>query len=473
MDYIKELNYSLFLCNRVKDDILNEAIVMECVLKSQGERNAQTMRIVNEGFVDKAKALLLKIANKIGTIWKKFLETMDRTFKNTNGYLMKYKDIILRKKFDESATLTMYDYETGMEKMKRAKVEKFNYETMKNDLESEEKFQATLSWANFSSTVDKNKFEDKLKSLFRGGEKEKTFKGSDLNMSNIFDYCINYKNLKKELQSDIDIISESTKEALALIETIEEELEEKESKEEKNESGIYTDTFYSFINELDITSDTKDGDSVSSVDKKLPSGEIRKDDAKSFAGSNKNISDEEDDAAKQREENNKKHITTDMTKEDKDENGKDKERAQKIKEIQDRIQVYDTVCGKVLAVKQTICEEIFREYMSIIKYHVKYNLGKEKDSESNKTQDSYKDYSYKDKKENKDNKEVTNKDNKKEEPKDKVTGKNLENIINGGNGQGQGGNGQEQGGNGQEQGAGSDGMARVGRVYRRGEEDQK
>ena len=435
MDYIKELNYSLFLCNRVKDDILNEAIVMECVLKSQGVRNTQTMRIVNEGFADKAKALLLKIANKIGTIWKKFLETMDRTFKNTNGYLMKYKDIILRKKFDESATLTMYDYETGMEKMKRAKVDKFNYETMKDKLESEEKFQATLSWANFSSTVDKNKFEDKLKSLFRGGEKEKTFKGSDLNMSNIFDYCINYKNLKKELQSDIDIISESTKEALALIETIEEELEEKESKEEKNESGIYTDTFYSFINELDITSDTKDGDSVSSVDKKLPSGEIRSDDTKSFAGSNKNISDEEDEAAKKREESNKTHIKTDMTKEEKDENGKDKERAQKIKEIQDRIQVYDTVCGKVLAVKQTICEEIFREYMSIIKYHVKYNLGKEKDSESNKTQDSYKDYSYKDKKENK-------KDNTKEEPKDQVTGKNLENIINGGNGQGQGGNGQ-------------------------------
>lgn len=404
MDYIEELNYSLFLCNRVKDDILNEAIVMECVLKSQGERNTQTMRIVNEGFADKAKALLLKIANKIGTIWKKFLESMDRTFKNTNGYLMKYKDIILRKKFDESATLTMYDYETGMEKMKRAKVDKFNYETMKDKLESEEKFQSNLPWANFSSTVDKNKFEDKLKSLFRGGEKEKTFKGSDLNMSNIFDYCINYKNLKKELQSDIDIISESTKEALALIETIEEELEEKESKEEKNESGIYTDTFYSFINELDITSDTKDGDSVSSVDKKLPSGEIRKDDAKSFAGSNKNISDEEDDAAKKREESNKKHIETDMTKEDKDENGKDKERAQKIKEIQDRIQVYDTVCGKVLAVKQTICEEIFREYMSIIKYHVKYNLGKEKDSESNKTQDSYKDYSYKDKK------EITNND---------------------------------------------------------------
>ena len=445
MDYIKELNYSLFLCNRVKDDILNEAIVMECVLKSQGVRNTQTMRIVNEGFADKAKALLLKIANKIGTIWKKFLETMDRTFKNTNGYLMKYKDIILRKKFDESATLTMYDYETGMEKMKRAKVDKFNYETMKDKLESEEKFQATLSWANFSSTVDKNKFEDKLKSLFRGGEKEKTFKGSDLNMSNIFDYCINYKNLKKELQSDIDIISESTKEALALIETIEEELEEEESKKEKNESGIYTDTFYSFINELDITSDTKDGDSVSSVDKKLPSGEIRKDDAKSFAGSNKNISDEEDDAAKQREENNKKHITTDMTKEDKDENGKDKERAQKIKEIQDRIQVYDTVCGKVLAVKQTICEEIFREYMSIIKYHVKYNLGKEKDSESNKTQDSYKDYSYKDKKE-------------------EVTGKDIDTAMEGKNpkkeddkGKGQGGNGQGQGANGQGKGANGQG----------------
>ena len=425
MDYIKELNYSLFLCNRVKDDILNEAIVMECVLKSQGVRNTQTMRIVNEGFADKAKELLLKIANKIGTIWKKFLETMDRTFKNTNGYLMKYKDIILRKKFDESATLTMYDYETGMEKMKRAKVDKFNYETMKDDLESEEKFQSKLSWANFSSTVDKNKFEDKLKSLFRGGEKEKTFKGSDLNMSNIFDYCINYKNLKKELQSDIDIISESTKEALALIETIEEELEEKESKEGKEvgqESGIYIDTFYSFINELDITSDTKDGDSVSSVDKKLPSGEIRKDDDKSFAGSNKNISDEEDEAAKKREESNKTHIEKDMTKEDKDENGKDKERAQKIKEIQDRIQVYDTVCGKVLAVKQTICEEIFREYMSIIKYHVKYNLGKEKDSESNKTQDSYKDYSYKDKKENKKNSEQ------------EVTNDDLENAINNGDG---------------------------------------
>ena len=266
-------------------------------------------------------------------------------------------------------------------------------------------------------------------------------------MSNIFDYCINYKNLKKELQSDIDIISESTKEALALIETIEEELEEKESKEEKNESGIYTDTFYSFINELDITSDTKDGDSVSSVDKKLPSGEIRKDDAKSFAGSNKNISDEEDDAAKKREESNKKHIETDMTKEDKDENGKDKERAQKIKEIQDRIQVYDTVCGKVLAVKQTICEEIFREYMSIIKYHVKYNLGKEKDSESNKTQDSYKDYSYNDKKK---------KDNKKEKPKE-VTVQTIEKEFNGqgANGQGQGANGQGQGGNGQGQNGGN------------------
>lgn len=452
MDYIEELNYSLFLCNRVKDDILNEAIVMECVLKSQGERNTQTMRIVNEGFIDKAKALLLKIANKIGTIWKKFLETMDRTFKNTNGYLMKYKDIILRKKFDESATLTMYDYETGMEKMKRAKVEKFNYETMKDKLESEEKFQASLSWVNFSSTVDKNKFEDKLKSLFRGGEKEKTFKGSDLNMSNIFDYCINYKNLKKELQSDIDIISESTKEALALIETIEEELEEEESKKEKNESSIYTDTFYSFINELDITSDTKDGDSVSSVDKKLPSGEIRSDDAKSFAGSNKNISDEEDEAAKKREESNKTHIKTDMTKDEKDENGKDKEKAQKVKEIQDRIQVYDTVCGKVLAVKQTICEEIFREYMSIIKYHVKYNLGKEKDSESNKTQDSYKDYSYNDKKNNNEKKEEP-----KKEKNPKIIRAKLNRYFKGqtDNSQGQGGNSQEQTDNSQEQGGNS------------------
>lgn len=385
MDYVQQFRYQLFLINKMEEDMINEAYITECALITEGCRTVETMKIVNESFFSKFKEFLAKIVNKIGTIWKKFVESCDRAFNKTSKYLSNYKDIILRKKFDPDATITMYDYQTGLQKMKSAKVERFDYNRMKESLESEEKFQATLKWTNFADNTDKNKFEDKLKALFRGGEKQKTYKGSDINMSNIYDYCINYTNLKKDLQADVNNISEAAKEALKLIEEAESDT--------KTESVLFDNTnnsFYSFITE---TISTINGSDTIKNTEKTPSGENRSNVDNSFSGANKNISDEDDDAAKERESSNKTNIQSDAKAKEGESNADTQKR---VKDIQDRIKVYESVCGKVLSVKQTICEEVFSEYMSIIKYHVRFNLGKEKDSDSNKTQDSYTNYSYKD-----------------------------------------------------------------------------
>lgn len=383
-----QFKYDLYLASTVQNQ--NDIIryTSECACLEAGDlRGIQSL---NESVVDGIKSAIQKIIAAIGTIWKKFVEKANELLSTDASYLEKYKSIILSKP-PKSKEITMYQY--NHDTLKNVIVPQFTYdEKMKKWLASdkpEDEFATTfLSATKLNENAE---LKEALQELFRGGD-QVDVDGKNLDMKKMYEFCANYKATVELIKKDTDTIAKSQGEVNKVIGQLAPKIDaaDKAAQAQKtNNSSNGQNTNNQNTNNgggqsidagsaFDKSDATATGESAYSVvygtyiteDQNIKIGGT-KDEPKTATPS--------DASTKGAQVNNgvgKGIVTKDTTAAmGNDLAAKDKEDFDKIST---NAPIFFRCSGNILAAKLTVCQEIQKTYMAIIRAHVRDYVGETK-----------------------------------------------------------------------------------------------
>lgn len=379
--------YESYLALKYCQDKEMETYVNECLLLSECAP-IEEIKALHESFAQTLKEMMLKVKNAIFKFWNHFLESMNTLVKKDKAYLEKYKDIILKKEVKD-ATYTMYNYPKGIKVLLSTPVPAFNFESMKESLIDDKTFNEKY-FPTIRSKI--NGEDDTLQkaaiNVFRGGDDTMDFSSEQINMTDIYNYCYRYNEIAEAIQKDVNNVQDAYERAIKVIEKADRESklkqpetqtpttsgsdqEKKEGNESKNESYAYDDSVYSVVYEAYIKeeiqiSDNKSGAATSS--------------GSSSSGPTMSGTTDPKKAYTKIDNESKKKLSADDLSSEKE-----------AKEYTKMVNVYNTACGGIMSAKETVAEECYKDYMSIIKYHVRALVG-DKEAKS-KAQDAATDQS--------------------------------------------------------------------------------
>ena len=272
------------------------------------------LRLVNENFSSDIKDVLGRLMNRIKNLWDKFREKVISLTRSDKTYLNKYKNIILNRPMVES-TFEMYDFPNGVRVMMNATVPRFNFQLLRDSLETEEKFIDT----HFQRYKKKGlSFTDGCKLIFRGSDAKKNFRSSNLNVKEMYEFCMNYDKMIDVIKRDMKNIEDAANEAINIIDAI----------NVNTESVVYSSLRRSVLYEDD-------------------------------ANTNPTVTIKKDSKEKDRLADGASRASNDDS---------------KSNDIQ-RIMNYMRVTQNFLGCKMTVLQEVYKGYMYIIREHVKSHIG--------------------------------------------------------------------------------------------------
>ncbi len=352
MDHCLELSYDIFIAEEILEQAKMERFINESVLIAEGTNSISNMTVIVEAFADKFKEVIRKIINAIVNVWHKFLEGMNTLVKSDKAYLEKYQDTILKRKV-KLGEISMPNYQKGMNDILNKKIPAFNYDGLKINLSNDKNdgsFRRTF-YTDYKTDIE---FSEFCKNKFKGGENDINIQGNQLNMTNLYNFCHGFDKFARNIQTDINNINKVGNQALAII-------DEKVRNMPKSESGLFESAKYfsyvyeSFITELKI---------------------------EEKPGQNQQNQNQQNKSQTQSQVNGE-HDDKDTTKKNLSEESPE--------EATDNIKTYISVCGSFLAAKMTVARNCHKDYMAIIRAHVRSYTGdneQNKDPENKKQKDN-------------------------------------------------------------------------------------
>lgn len=309
--------------------------------------------IMESELIDKTKKFVNKIINTISNWVGQFFNYMTKLFSSNKDYLNKYKDIILKKKPIDAELNDFYEYDIKL--LVSSAVPPLQLSTMKDVLKSKEDFYNSQYFNKFYKNP-KITFIDNCKSVFRGQLKN-NYPASSLNMTEIFNYCYSFKSadgMENTIKKDIKTFNLSSAEAYKILDDLNQSPKTTNTTTPTAESSYYT--FDQYFTELNISNNSN----TASVQ-----------DKNTMAGTNiKNLPDK-----------NIHKIDPSPTDD--------------LQSVQNAINVYFTVCNEFLSAKLSIAQAIYKDYISIITWHINQYAGgiKKNDKKSDIDQKQGTDYS--------------------------------------------------------------------------------
>ena len=371
--------YDLFLAEQVMEQAKFEACIEETLLLNSGKSITENMTIVTESVAEKFKETIKKILNAIANVWEKFKEAMNTLIKKDEDYLKKYKDIILNKK-PINADYTMYNYQKGVSNILNSSLPPFNYNNMKDSLESKDDF-INKYLRKYTYGDGKTNFIDGVKNYFRGSSQLKKINSAQLNMTDLYNYCITYKKIEDLIHKDLTNIQNAANDAINMVEKM--GIENKIAQESANIFGEVR--YYSFLQEQYITEEENKSNNNSNNNNSNNSN--------SNNSSNDNKSGDKVSNTVSRSVNNNKpnehYKSSNNSKDNEDNKMKEEDVDGSVKVVTDRIKVYLSVCSEFIAAKESIAEEIYKAYISILKAHVRDHVGKKGENKPKDTATNY------------------------------------------------------------------------------------
>ena len=336
MDY--SLDYMLFC--------FNEAYEQEKFNKNLSAVLNESVEVVlNESIGETLKGWLDKIYSAIINVWEKFLKAVNDFTTNNNKYLEKYKDIILNKK-PLKATISGYtEYDTGA--IKTADVPSFDEVKMKAAAASGDKQDFIKAFPEFSKfNIDKEKsFSDNVKYCLKNKKEPHDIQANTLNMEILYNYTHNYNTeIKKDIMDSIDKLKASNKKAYLIVAKLGKGAKANVKIDKKTNTTTSTDN----------TETKTDTTQTASTDNNA----TEKQEAFNY---NKTLSyyfemDIKDDPNQEQPE--KEEAPKEPT------NDEDKK-------AENAVKLYFTVCSELLGARLNVAQEAYKNYMRIIKWHVK------------------------------------------------------------------------------------------------------
>lgn len=212
MDYqSQELVYNNFLLEQIYEQQRMENFIQEAILWTSGEMDIDKLNSINEISMDSVKEKFKKLWEKIKEIVRKAINGFRNFFSTKENYLTRNKDIIIGKKITYTEEIDMYPYDEGIKRIGNASIPPFDYAKVQSI--DPDKYTETVLHGYFKLNAlncSKDEVIDAAKDYFRGGD-EKTYKAEQVNMTNIYNYCVDYKEkILKPLENDEKVIADAS-----------------------------------------------------------------------------------------------------------------------------------------------------------------------------------------------------------------------------------------------------------------------
>ena len=314
---------------------------------------------------DKIKTKWQKFVAFIKNMFAKFMESMTNILYDEKGYLEKYKDIILKKKPKEDMEYSYTgDYKEGINRITNVEVPLFEYSKYKTELEAEEDGALANKILPSFRYSDGETLAEQFKGYFLvldAGTKEGKF--SSLNMTELYNFCYNFNKIKNIVNKDLERIDASTRNIERMI---------KDNLASSNNTTAPTETNVATNNKSSDSDNkpaevTKVGENsmILEAEDKKEGLKITTTDVSKAVGSTK----DRDSDAETKAANNAAEGASGKNEED----------------ITNAADKWIRVCQALVAAKLTACQQISKDYMDIIRAHVRSYVGMSKKSKEGNT----------------------------------------------------------------------------------------
>lgn len=221
--YVDKMAYANFLFEQERNTIKLNAFISECLCIAEGGNIYDGIKAINEGISDKAGSAWDKVMDFLRRMWGKFVENMTNLFNSNGYYLEKYKDIILKKPIKFTEKITMPNYFNGIKNIVAVKIPLLNVQSLERiPLNAEDKTgmdnlrtEFMNAWKNGkpADNPDGKEFKSWAVDYFKGlGTGEVDFTASQINMTDMYNFCHDTKNITSTLEKDKSAIERANKE---------------------------------------------------------------------------------------------------------------------------------------------------------------------------------------------------------------------------------------------------------------------
>ena len=221
--YVDKMAYANFLFEQERNTIKLNAFISECLCIAEGGNIYDGIKAINEGISDKAGSAWDKVMDFLRRMWGKFVENMTNLFNSNGYYLEKYKDIILKKPIKFTEKITMPNYFNGIKNIVGVKIPLLNVQSLERiPLNAEDKTgmdnlrtEFMNAWRNGkpADNPNGNEFKAWAVDYFKGlGTGEVDFTASQINMTDMYNFCHDSKNITSTLEKDKSAIERASKE---------------------------------------------------------------------------------------------------------------------------------------------------------------------------------------------------------------------------------------------------------------------
>ena len=374
-NYIGIQTSSLFLYEAEYRDYLDTKIsnqnnIFRSIAKYTGVNESSVVML--EAVGDKIKSKWNKLVEFVKTIFAKFMESITHILLDEKAYLEKYKDIILKKppKSDMKYSYTG-DYKVGIDRLINTELPLFNYQTMAESLRKEGDLPAIqeiiLKGQSYDYDADQS-VATNFKNYFIAADKGESYGTFDqLKMVDLYNFCINFKKMEDVVKKDQTRLTNSSN---AIQNAMNEEIR-KANNELKNTTGkniandkpkSTTDSTEKVDNEnnkVEVTSSTpKEESALYYFSEKVEVTNSNATKSMNTYGSN---------AKNDNAENNASGAAQELV----DDDNKMRSAEDAEKEIDAMVTKWTGICRNLIGAKLTAVETIAKDYMEIIRAHVR------------------------------------------------------------------------------------------------------
>lgn len=334
-----EFKYKTYLesLSRNQSDIIRYTSVCACLESGDFDR----INMINEAAMDSIKNAIKKIIEAIRGLWRKFAERANEILTTDLAYLSKYKDTI-QKNAPKSKEITWYNYDlTALV----TELPIFKYDDkMKNWLDSDDAkstfFTTFLPSLNVKSNDDtKEAFEERIR-----GENQVEVDGKNIDIKGkLYNYCVDYKKTVEKIMKNRDNMDKAEAEINKIIGQMSTKFKEAPNTEPEDKTNLKQEEIIpteSFVHKYGKYFTEADKQTIGKASKEVSSGTTVSTNTPSLA---KNTADT---------------LNTSVATKGEYEN-------------LDKATVYFRCCGDMIAAQLTVAQEIQKNYMAIIRAHVR------------------------------------------------------------------------------------------------------
>lgn len=373
-NYLNEAIYADYLADKIYNEQrlareINKTLIMKESTTNVAQKVNKITALYEAKLSDTVKSKWNKFITFIKTLMGKFMESMTKILLDEKGYLEKYKDIILKKRPKDDIEFSYTgDYKEAANRLMNTELPLFNYEQYKAELKAEGNIVLAQKLLKNFQLDSGSELSDQMKEYFIAADKgESKGKLSGVNMRELYDFCYNFKKIKDITDKDINHLESST---MAIQNAINAEIRKQPAETNTAEKTGETPA------ETPKPENNGNGENNSSSESDVAkeSAIVREADEKQ-APINTNLSIKTttytDDDKKVDNVNAAKTANANAAS------------GEKETDIDAMISKWITVCRTIITAKWTASEQIAKDYMALIRAHVRSYVGTKEDKADN------------------------------------------------------------------------------------------